>query len=163
MDIDRRRLLKTLALTGLASPIWTGWSSDSSSSPILSDFHPLTRLLLHRAQLARDHTGAVDQSRIECLIRQQVRFQAWIKPPVIKWLADPLDAFAYLNRLGLDELLQMESTRLWRRAGPQMPADDDRLNSAGCAWESDRGIGSVGGARQRSYSAKAAHKGTGNS
>ena len=130
MDIDRRRLLKTLALTGLASPVWTGWSTDSGSSPILSDFHPLTRLLLQRAQLASNHTGRVDQSRIERLIHQKVRIQPWIKPPVIKWLADPFEAFAYLSRIGLDELLQVDITRLWRRAGPQMPSDDDRLNSA---------------------------------
>ena len=65
MDIDRRRLLKTLALTGLASPVWTGWSTDSGTSPVLSDFHPLTRLLLQRAQLASNHTGPVRVSITE--------------------------------------------------------------------------------------------------
>jgi hypothetical protein len=130
MEIDRRGLLKAtcLVLTGLASP--TGWSADLRSSPILSDFHPLTRLLLHRAQLANTHTGPVDQSKIERVIREMSSAQGYANPPVIKWLADPFDAFAYLSRLGLDELLQMGNAKLWRRAGPQMPADDDRLNSA---------------------------------
>ena len=63
MEIDRRGLLKAtcLALTGLVPPIWTGWSADLGNSPILPDLHPLTKLLLQRAQLANTHTGPVDQ------------------------------------------------------------------------------------------------------
>jgi hypothetical protein len=107
MEIARRGLLKatSLALTGLASPIWTGWSADSGSSPILSDFHPLTRLLLQRAQLANTHTGPVDQSRVERVIRKLSGAQGYANPPVIKWLTDPFETFAYLSGFGLDELL----------------------------------------------------------
>jgi len=91
--------LKTLALAGLASPIWAGWSTDSGSSPLLFDFHPLTRLLLHRAQLASNCAGPADQSRIERLIQQEVVTHSYTNPPVIKWLADPFAAFAYLLSL----------------------------------------------------------------
>jgi hypothetical protein len=55
--------------------------------------------------------------------------QGYANPPVIKWLTDPFEAFAYLSGLGLDELLQMGNAQLWRRAGPATDLDEDRLNS----------------------------------
>jgi hypothetical protein len=49
-------------------------------------------------------------------------------PPVIKWLADPSGAFDHLSRYGLDELLQMGTASLWRRAGPSIGFDDRSLD-----------------------------------
>ncbi len=54
--------------------------------------------------------------------------QGWTKPPVIKSLTDPSDAFDQLSRYGLDALLQMGPTRLWGRAGPSAPFDDRLLD-----------------------------------
>jgi hypothetical protein len=65
----------------------------------------------------------------ERLIREVAKAQGRAKPPVIKWLADPFEAFAHLSHIGLDELLQMKNGQLWRRAGPKVDLDDDRLNS----------------------------------
>jgi hypothetical protein len=45
-------------------------------------------------------------------------------------LTEPSDAFDFLSQFGLHQLLQMDTTRLWRRAGPAMDIDEDRLNSA---------------------------------
>jgi hypothetical protein len=74
--------------------------------------------------------GRANRALIERLIHKEVITQGYANPPVIKWLADPFDAFEYLSRPGLDELLQVDATRLWRRAGPPMSSDDDRLDSA---------------------------------
>jgi hypothetical protein len=130
MKINRRNLLwatAALAMTGLVGP------TSSQASPTGSDefpWHPFTRSLLDRARQASSANWRADTARIERLIHQEFVTQRYANPPVIKWLADPFDAFAYLSRLGLDELLQVDTTHLWRRAGPPMDVDEDRLNSA---------------------------------
>jgi len=128
MDIDRRGLLKAgcLGLTGLAVLPRIA----SSAVVDLSNFQPLTRLLLERAQRASTCTGPADVGGIEGLICKEALAEGWCKPPVIKWLTEPSDAFDFLSQFGLHQLLQMDPARLWRRARPQMQVDDDRLNSA---------------------------------
>jgi hypothetical protein len=74
--------------------------------------------------------GRANRALIEHLIHREADTQGYAEPPVINWLDDPFDAFEYLNRLGLDDLLQVDATRLWRRAGPAMDFDEDRLDSA---------------------------------
>jgi hypothetical protein len=129
MKINRRNLLRAtaaLAMTGLVGP------TSSQANLAGSDefpWHPFTRSLLDRARQASSVDGRANTAPIERLIHQEILTQGCANPPVIKWQADPFDAFAYLSRLGLDELLQVDTTRLWRRAEPQMPADHDRLNS----------------------------------
>ena len=130
MKIDRRNLL--WATAGLAMTKLVGPTSSQASLAGSDEFpwHPFTRSLLDRARQASLVDGRANTALIERLIHQEVVTQGYANPPVIKWLADPFDAFDYLSRLGLDELLQMDNARLWRRARPQMPIDDDRLNSA---------------------------------
>ena len=104
----------------------------------------MTKLLVERAQRASACLGPAGLGRIEGVICEEAIAQGWTKPPVILWLADPFGAFAYLNRIGLDALLQMGTARLWRRARPQMLVDDDRFKFSGRPWELDRGFSSVG-------------------
>ena len=92
-------------------------------------WHPLTRSLLDRARRASLVNGRANRALIEHLIHQEADTQGYAEPPVIKWLADPFEAYAHLSQLGLDELLQMNNARLWRRAGPKADLDDDRLSS----------------------------------
>jgi hypothetical protein len=73
--------------------------------------------------------GRASAASIERLIRDVARAQGCSNPLVIKWLADPFEAYAHLSQLGLDELLQMNKAQLWRRAVPKADLDDDRLNS----------------------------------
>ena len=128
MDIDRRGLLKAgcLGLTELAVLP----RIPSSAVVDLSNFQPMTKLLLERAQRAGACTGPVDVSGIEELTCKEALAQGWPKPPVIKWLAEPSEAFDFLSQFGLHQLLQIDNARLWRRASPQVHIDDDRLNSA---------------------------------
>ena len=106
MKIDRRNLLWVtagLAMTKLVGP------ASSQASLAGSDafpWHPFTRSLLDRARQASLVDGRANTALIERLIHQETVTQGYANSPVIKWLADPFDAFAYLGRLGLDELLQ---------------------------------------------------------
>ena len=142
MDIDRRGLLKAgcLGLTGLAVLPRIA----SSAVLDLSNFQPMTKLLLKRAQRAGACTGPVDVGGIEGLVRKEALAQGWLKPPIIKWLADPSEAFAYLSQLGLDELLQMESRATMAPCWAGSGHGRGSLKFSSRAWESDRGIGSVG-------------------
>ena len=90
-------------------------------------WHPLTRLLLDRAQLA-SFVATADTSRVECIIRRTASARGWSKPPVIKRLADPSGAFDHLSRYGLDALLKMGTASLWRRARPLTHFDDRSLD-----------------------------------
>ena len=61
-----------LALTGLATPSWAGSTAEAGSTPFVSSFHPLTRLLLDMAQRASIRTEPVNRGRIEGLICRQM-------------------------------------------------------------------------------------------
>ena len=130
MEIDRRNLL--WATAGLAMTKVVGPASSQASLVGSDEFrwHPFTRSLLDRARQASLVDGRANTALIERLIYQEVATQGYANPPVIKWLADPFDAFAYLSGIGLGELLQMGNAQLWRRARPAMDRDEDRLNSA---------------------------------
>jgi hypothetical protein len=132
MDIDRRKLLASsagLALTGLVEPAVAHPRTDTTSRDEAPPWHPLTRSLLDRARRANRIDRRANTAIIERLIRDVARAQGCAKTPVIKWLADPFEAYAYLSQLGFDELLQMNNAQLWRRAGSKVDLDDDRLNS----------------------------------
>ena len=130
MEIDRRNLLLAtagLAMVKLVEPTFSPPRHAGLDKP---PWHPLTRSLLDRARRASLVDGRANRPLIEGLIQQEVDTKRYANPPVIKWLDDPFDAFAYLSRLGLDELLQVDATRLWRRAGAPVSTDDDRLDLA---------------------------------
>jgi hypothetical protein len=130
MKINRRNLLcatAALAMTGLVGP------TSSQANLAGSDefpWHPFTRSLLDRARQASSVDGRANTAPIERLIHQEILTLGYANPPVIKWLADPSDAFDDLSRLGLHELLRMGTAHLWRRAGPAVELDEDCLNSA---------------------------------
>ena len=114
-------------MTKLVGPTF---SQASLAGSVEFPWHPFTRSLLDRARQASSVDGRANTAPIERLIHQEILTQGYANPPVIKWLAEPSDAFDYLSRLGLPELLQMDLARLWRRARPQVHVDDDRLKSA---------------------------------
>ena len=130
MEIDRRNLL--WATAGLAMTRLVGPASSQAGLAGSDEFpwHPITRSLLDRARQASLVDGRANAALIERLIHQETVTRGYANPPVIKWLDDPFEAFAHLSRLDLDELLQMGNAQLWRRAGPAVDMDDDRLNSA---------------------------------
>lgn len=129
MEIDRRKLLSasaSLAMVKLVGPAFRPLRL-AGFEPA---WHPFTRSLLDRARRASLVDGRANRALIEHLIHLEADTQRYANLPVIKWLTDPFDAFEYLSRLGLDKLLQVDATRLWRRAGPPMSTDEDRLDSA---------------------------------
>jgi hypothetical protein len=131
MDIDRRRLLRAtacLALTGLAGPFDPSTPTEADEIPVAPSWHPLTLSLLRRAQKANFADGPANTSQVDRIIRETAVARGCANPPVIKWLADPFSAFDHLSRHGLDALLQMGTTSLWRRAGPSPPIDDRSLD-----------------------------------
>ena len=80
MDINRRGLLKAgcLGLTGLALLPRIA----SSAVVDLSNFQPMTKLLLERAQRAGACTGPVDVGRIEGLVRKEALAQGGLSLPL---------------------------------------------------------------------------------
>jgi hypothetical protein len=131
MDIDRRRFLSAtacLALTGLAGPLEASAPAAADENPIAPPWHPLTRSLLDRAGRANSADGTANTAQVERVIRDTAGAQGCANPPVIKWLADPSDAFYRLSRYGLDALLQMGTTGLWRGAAPSIPFDEESLD-----------------------------------
>jgi hypothetical protein len=112
MKIDRRNLL--WATAGLAMTKLVGPASSQASLAGSDEFpwHPITRSLLDRARQASLVNGRANRTPIEHLLHQEADTQGYGEPPVIKWLADPFEAFEHLSRLGLDELLQVDATRL---------------------------------------------------
>ena len=130
MEIDRRNLLSATACLAMAKLVGPTFALPRTIGLDDPPWHPITRSLLDRAQRGILVDGRANRALIERLIHQEADTQSYANPPVIKWLADPFDAFEYLSRLGLDELLQVDATRLWRRAGPPVSTDDDRLDLA---------------------------------
>jgi hypothetical protein len=119
MDIDRRGLLSataSLVLTGLVGPAEAG------------RWHPLTGSLLDRARRVGSAPGPADMARIEPIIRDLVDASGRANRPVIKWLPDPFAAHDLLSSHGLDELLQMGTTEMWRRRASPTPFDDRSLD-----------------------------------
>jgi hypothetical protein len=94
----------------------------------LHPWHLLTQSLLNRAQKANSADKPVNTSQVDRIICETAVAQGCTKTPVIKWLADPSCAFDHLSGYGLDALLQMGTTSLWRRAGPLPPFDDRSLD-----------------------------------
>lgn len=96
MDINRRGLLvnlaasAALAMVGMTIGIGPALAGPDSSTPC--KWHPLTQSLLQRARgIAR---GCVpDRAIIDRAIQQFVKGSGSTKPPVIKWMDTPTDAF----------------------------------------------------------------------
>jgi len=130
MDINRRTLLAgsaSLALTELAgSGPARSVALDLTELRGALHWHPFVRSLLCRARLAQ---GPADKAGVERIVRDVAAARTGAKPLVIKWLADPSCAFEHLSEYGLDRLLEMNVTGLWRRAGRSYSVDDPTRNS----------------------------------
>ena len=129
MKIDRRSLLSATARLAMMKLVGPAFGYASRIGSVEFPWHPFTRSLLDRARRASSARTRVDTTGVEQVIREMSGAQRYANPPVIKWRADPFEAFAYLSGYGLDALLQMGNARLWRRAGLKADLDDDRLNS----------------------------------
>jgi hypothetical protein len=70
----------------------------------------------------------VDTDRIERVILDLVDASGRADKPVIKWLPDPFAARDFLSSHGLDELLRMGPTEIWRRRASPDPFDDRSLD-----------------------------------
>jgi hypothetical protein len=128
MDIDRRKLLIGTAFAALGS-LGVGASSNSlpPDIPGSGQWHPLTRSLLERSRRANRCCDAPDKAMVERTIRQFAQASGSAKPPVIKWMDTPTDAFDHLSRFGLGALLDMGTTRFWRPSPPLISRDVDAL------------------------------------
>jgi hypothetical protein len=96
MDIDRRQALiggAGVALAGLLKAVHAG--PDPRPPGILDnvEWHPLTRSLLERAREIGVVSNAPERAMVERTIRQFADASGSVKPPVIKWLDTPADAF----------------------------------------------------------------------
>jgi hypothetical protein len=131
VGIDRRRLLATAAsalLTGTGCPAWP-----LPAEPYVSDvgrYYPLTRSLLDRARRAGMGLGATETRSVERIIHRLGEATGCERPLVIKWMDTPTDAFDHLRRFGLDALLDMGTSRFWRRAQPPVSRDEDIFERA---------------------------------
>jgi hypothetical protein len=126
MDIDRRQVLigtVGAVLAGSLGGVIAGPSPQPPDIPDAGQWHSLTRSLLERARRANLSRMAPDRPVIERTIRQIAGTSGYAKPPVIKWIDTPTDAFDHLSQLGLDALLDMGSARFWLRFQPPTSSD----------------------------------------
>ena len=126
MDIDRRRLLATVAGAGLTGFIGAHRRippAGECEGSVFLQCHPLTRSLLDRARMAEERP---DRLRVERTVSELADAQGRAVRPVIKWMESPTDAFEHLSRHGLDALLDMESASFWRWAArpPALPDEE---------------------------------------
>jgi hypothetical protein len=131
MEIDRRRLLTTAAcaaFTGMTRPAWS--LSTEAELPAAGPGHPLTSSLLDRADRIATAVRTVEKRSIERALRRVAEGAGYDRSLAIKWLPDPAEAVDYLNRLGLDALLSMESTKFWHVPGLVRPFDGEAFDRA---------------------------------
>jgi hypothetical protein len=132
MDINRRQVLIVSAGAALAGSLGVPAGPDTGLSGILdrAGWHPLTRSLLERARRIDRGHDAPDRTVVERTIRQLADASGCTEPPIIKWIDTPTDAFDHLSRFGLDALLDMGTTRFWRRFQPPASSDADTFDRA---------------------------------
>jgi len=131
MDIGRRRLLGTATcavLTGTVCPARP--FPAECGMPDVGRCHPLTRSLLARARRAGTGLGTTETRFIERIIHRLGEGTGRERPPVIKWIDTPTEAFDHLCQFGLDALLDMGTSRFWRRAQPPASRDEEAFERA---------------------------------
>ena len=94
-----------------------------------SPWHPLTESLVDRAASAA--TRRTDTADLQSKLANFAQAQGLVRPPAVKWFANPADAVAHLSRMDLDVLLAMGVTRFWRVDEP-CPRHPDRDIDATC-------------------------------
>jgi hypothetical protein len=119
MQFDRRQVLLTVAMTFATGRARAGAERPEAELP---ECHQLTRSLIERARRASTATNRVDTDAIERVIRQGAK--AFGRPPVIKWMPSPEDAFDHLRRLNPSDL-GTGLAALWRVRRSYPPCDED--------------------------------------
>ena len=120
MELDRRQ-----AVLGVAVTLVTGMArADAApSNAELLECHQLTRSLIERAGRASTATNRVNADAIEHII--QLTAETFRRPPVIKWMAGPADAFDHLRKLNSSEDLGTGLAALWRVKRSRLPCNED--------------------------------------
>jgi hypothetical protein len=137
MNIDRRSLLgnataaiatvmaeKDLSVLGIGTVV----AIPNTSAPC--KWQPLTHSLLERAQRIGRGRCTPDRAMVERAIRQLADASGYTEPLVIKWMDTPTDAHDRLSRLGIDALLDMGTTRFWRRFQAPVSSDVETFDRA---------------------------------
>ena len=125
MDIDRRQVLigsAGLALTRVCGAFPASLDVQPPETTDWMELHPLSQSLFDRAgQIGRSPIPP-DRASIERKILELAESAGDAERPVIKWMDTHSDAFDYLSRCGLDALLDMGTTKFWRRSlRPESP------------------------------------------
>jgi hypothetical protein len=119
MELDRRQVLVAAAMALATGRARAGAGRSEAELP---ECHQLTRSLIERARRASTATNRVDFDAIERIIRRMV--QASKAPPVINWMATPVDAFDHLRKLNAS-VLGTGLAALWRVRRSCPPCDED--------------------------------------
>jgi hypothetical protein len=130
VDIDRRRLLATATCALLTGTVCPARSLAARDVPDIGRCHPLTRSLLDRARRTGLGLGRTETRSIERIIHRLGEATGRERPLVIKWIDTPTEAFDHLCRFGLDALLDMGTSRFWRRTQPPAPRDEEAFERA---------------------------------
>jgi hypothetical protein len=119
MELDRRQAILSVAMALVARPARAKPERIESE---LAECHQLTRSLIERARRARTATNRVDFDAIERVILRTA--EAFGRPPVIKWMECPADAFDRLRKLSSSEL-GTGLAALWRVRRSCPPRDEE--------------------------------------
>jgi len=119
MELDRRQALLAVTMTLATGRARAGAERSEAE---LRECHQLTRSLIERARRASTATNCIDFDAIERVIRRTA--EAFGRPPVIKWLASPADAFDRLRKLNSSEL-GTGLAALWRVRQSRPPCDEE--------------------------------------
>jgi hypothetical protein len=119
MVIDRRQVLigsAGVALSRVCGAIPVPYDVQPPNTADWMEWHPLSRSLLERARRIGRSRIPPDRGLIERKIFELAVSAGYAERPIIKWMGTPADAFDHLSRFGLDALLDMRTTRFWRRS-----------------------------------------------
>jgi hypothetical protein len=119
MAIDRRQVLigsTGVALIRVFGAVPVTFDVQAPETTDWMEWHPLSLSLLGRARRIGQSRTPPDRALIEQKILQLTDSAGHAERPVIKWMDTPSEAFEHLSRFGLDALLDMGTTRLWRRS-----------------------------------------------
>jgi hypothetical protein len=118
MGLDRRQAILSLAMALVAGPARAKPERIESE---LAECHQLTRSLIERARRASTATNRVDTDAVERLVHRTAGVRR--SPPVIRWMANPTDAFDHLRRLNSSEL-GTSLAALWRVRRSRLPCNE---------------------------------------
>jgi hypothetical protein len=119
MQLDRRQAILSIAMALVARSARAKPERIESELP---ECHRLTRSLIERARRASTATNRVDTDAIERVICRMAKTSRG--KPVIRWMANPADAFAHLRKLNSSEL-GTSLAALWRVRRSRPPCNED--------------------------------------